>query len=63
MRASHLRLALLLATALVAAACHGPVRQPQGPDVAAPEDGPTLRPSPTPPGRNGDVSGPPVVKP
>ncbi len=51
---------------VVPCACHVPPPAPPSPnlpDVAAPEDAPTLRPSPTPPGRQGDVSGPPVVKP
>ena len=57
---------LLLAVLALAGAsvgCHRPVTEPRLPDVAPAEDAPTLRPSPTPPGREGDVPGPPVVKP
>jgi hypothetical protein len=59
--------ALVLPCAVVLAClplgCHPRMPNPAPPDVAPIEDAPTLRTTPTPPGRNGDVPGPPVVKP
>ena len=54
---------LVLVLAAGPLGCTVPPPDAEPPDVAPAEDGPTLRPSPTPPGRQGDVPGPPVVKP
>src|SRR5262245_26893696 len=53
----------LIALAAALLGCRWPRPDPKLPDVAPPGQGPTLRPSPTPPGEQGDVPGPPAVKP
>ena len=54
------RALLLPALLLVLAGCY-PTKNAIPPDVAPAEDAPTLRTTPTPPGRTGDVPGPPVI--
>jgi hypothetical protein len=61
MRISRGGLGLLLVLAVAPAGCALPTRNAKPPETAPIQDAPTLRPTPTPPGRESEVPGPPYA--